>query len=335
MTGKERIYAVLQGRKPDFIPVFPKISFATAQCAGYTVGQYMSDPSAMSQSVLAACEKFGWDGVGITTDISLDGMALGSQYQLNEDAPYTLKKRLLNSLEEADQIVIRNPWDCPGYGTVLRATQETVQKAGDRIFVQAWCNGPLNVSSQLYDLQELLMDTIDDPEGVHHLLEICTQAAISQARELIRTGADAVAFGHATASPNVISRNAYCEFALPYEKRIIDAIHEEGGIAITHICGKIETIVDKIAENGSDIIDFDSANDIQVLLEKTGGKKVFRGNIAPVLFTEGTPEEIKKAVKDLLDRDGGSGKLLLGSGCEVNLNTPAENLQAFMEAARG
>lgn len=335
MTGKERIYAVLQGKKPDMLPVFPKISFATAKYAGYTVGQYMSDPSAMSQSVIAACERFGWDAVGITTDISLDGMALGSKYQLNEDAPYTLKEPLLHSLDETDKIVIRDPWECPGYGTVLRATRETVEKVGDHIFVQAWCNGPLNVSSQLYDLQELLMDTIDDPEGVHKLLELCTQAAISQARALIKAGADAVAFGHATASPNVISRDAYCEFALPYEKRIIEAVHQEGGIAITHICGKIETIVDKIAENGSDIIDFDSANDIQVLLEKTGGKKVFRGNIAPVLFSEGSPEEIKAAVKDLLAWDGGSGKLLLGSGCEVNLNTPEENLRAFMEAARG
>ena len=55
--------------KPDMLPVFPKISFATAKYAGYTVGQYMSDPSAMSQSVIAACERFGWDAVGITTDI--------------------------------------------------------------------------------------------------------------------------------------------------------------------------------------------------------------------------------------------------------------------------
>lgn len=334
MTGKERVYAVLRGQTPDQIPVFPKISFATAKYGGYTVGQYMSDPEAMSNSIIAACERFGWDAVGITTDISLDGMALGSKYQLNDDAPYTLKEYLLNSLDETDKIVIRNPWDCPGYGTVLRATQRTVEKIGDHIFVQAWCNGPLNVSSQVYNLQELLVDTIDDPEGVHRLLGICTQAAISQARELIRTGADAVAFGHATASPNVISRAAYCEFALPYEKQIIDAIHEEGGIAITHICGKIESIVDMIAQNGSDIIDFDAANDIQVLLEKTEGKKVFRGNIAPVLFSEGTPAEISQAVNELLARDGGSNRLILGSGCEVNLNTPEENLQAFMEAAR-
>lgn len=334
MTGKERIYAVLNGTKPDMLPVFPKISFATAKYAGYTVGQYMSNPVAMCESVLAACHKFGWDGVGITTDISLDGMALGSKYQLNEDTPYTLKEHLLTSLDEVDKIVLRNPWECPGYSTVLQATQKAVETAGDHVFIQAWCNGPLNVSSQLYDLQELLMDTIDDPERVHRLLQICTEAAISHARELIRLGADAVAFGHATASPNVMSRESYCEFALPYEKKIVDAIHEKGGIAITHICGKIEKIVDKIAENGSDIIDFDSTNDIQTLLEKTNGKKVFRGNIAPVLFAEGTPEQIRAAVKELIARDAGSGKLLLGAGCEINLNTPDENLFAFMEAAR-
>ena len=113
MTGKERIYAVLQGKKPDMLPVFPKISFATAKYAGYTVGQYMSDPSAMSQSVIAACERFGWDAVGITPDISLAGMPLGSKSQLKEDPPYTRKEPWLHSLDETDKLSFEIPGTAP------------------------------------------------------------------------------------------------------------------------------------------------------------------------------------------------------------------------------
>lgn len=334
MTGRERIDAVLHKKTPDMIPIFPKLAFTTAKFSGHTVSEYMSDPVVLAECAVNAAEKFGWDAVPLHTDISLDGMALGSQYTLPEDAPYVLKKSLMDSIEDIDRIQIRNPWDCPGYGTLLRATEHAVKLAGDRLFIQSWCNGPMNVASQLYNLQELLVDTICDPEAVHALLELCTQAAVWQARELIKAGADAVAFGHATVSSNVVSRETYIEFGLPYEKRIVDAIHEEGGIAITHICGRIEPIIDKIYENGSDIIDFDATNNIRTLIERTHGERVFRGNISPALLSNGTPEEVEQAVRELLALDAGSGRLLLGSGCEINQNVTEENLKAFVRAAR-
>lgn len=335
MTSKERVWAVLQGKESDRIPVCPKIAFATAQYANRTVGDYLSSPETIAECVIGAARKFGWDSIAPHTDISLDGMALGSEYQLCRDEPYRLKKHLMRSIDELEKVVIRDPWDCPGYSTVLRATELTIKEAGDEFFIQAWCNGPMNISSQLLDFQELLVSTIEDPEAVHALFELCTEATIRHARELVRLGVDAVAFGHATVSPNVASRKMYCEFGLPYEKRIVDAIHEKGGIAITHICGKIETIIDKIAENGSDVIDFDASNDIRYLIEKTNCQRVFRGNIDPVLFSHGTAEQVTAAVKALLARNNNSGKLLLGSGCEINLNTPEENLYAFVNAAHG
>lgn len=334
MTGKERVYAVLNKQPADKIPIFPKLAFTTAKFSGHTVSEYMQDPVVLAECAVAAADRFGWDAVPLHTDISLDGMALGSEYTLGEDSPYVLKKYLMDSIEDIDRVKVRNPWDCPGYSTLLKATEHAVKIAGDRLFIQSWCNGPMNVASQLYNLQDLLVDTICEPEAVHELLELCTQAAAWHARELIKAGADAVAFGHATVSSNVVSRQTYIEFGLPYEKRIVDAIHEEGGIAITHICGRIEPIVDKIYENGSDIIDFDSTNDIRVLIEKTNGERVFRGNISPALFSNGRPEEVEQAVRDLLERDAGSGRLLVGSGCEINQNVTAENLAAFVRGAR-
>ncbi len=103
--------------------------------------------------------------------------------------------------------------------------------------------------------------------------------------------------------------------------------------AFTHICGRIEPTADLIAQTGTDVVDFDHLCDYETLLRLAPGK-VFRGNIDSELFVFGKESEIRESVRKLLSKASSSGKLLLGSGCEIALNTPVENLHAFVEAGR-
>ena len=91
--------------------------------------------------------------------------------------------------------------------------------------------------------------------------------------------------------------------------------------------------MDAIAQNGSDVVDFDHVCDIDRLRERMPDK-IYRGNIDPALFAMGTEGEIREAVKRLLAQKGAEEKFFLGSGCEINLNTPVGNLKAFTEAGR-
>lgn len=334
MNGKERICRYLNNEETDGIPIFPKISYATSLLAGVELEQYMSNGEALAKSIIFAQNKFGWDGVGIATDISLNGRALGSKYKYRSDGPCLLEEYLMKSLEDIHKIKVMDPWESEGFKVILKATKLISEEIGEKVFVQSWTNGPLNVASQLINMQVLMMDMIDEPELVKELLDICCLSSEAYVKELVKAGADAVAFGHACASTNMISRDMYEEFALPYEKRIVDAIHSEGGIAITHICGKIEPIVDLIALNGSDIIDFDTDNDIRKLIESTNNTKFFRGHISPTLLYGGTVKEIDKSIKQLIDEENKAKKLILGTGCEVPFGTPEKNLAQFMESGR-
>lgn len=203
---------------------------------------------------------------------------------------------------------------------------------GDQIYVTAWCNAPLNVASQLIPMEELLVGTVTDPETVHALLERCLQYSINYVKYLADTGLDAISFGHAMASNNVISPQNYEEFALPYEKRLIEAIHRNGVRAITHICGDIHRTIEKISTNGTDIIDVDTANDMPALREHT--TKVLRGNISPALFANGTSEEVYEETARVVRSMKEGGQFILGSGCEITAVTPPENLHAFVRAGR-
>lgn len=335
MTSKQRVQAVLDFQKPDTIPIFPKIAFSNVvACPDMRVIDYMTDPECMARACITACETFGWDAVALHTDIGSEGMALGSKYHRPEHSPAELQKHLLSSIEEYEAVKVPDPLTTEPMKTVIKATELVSQRIGDRVYVTAWTNGPLNVASQVLHLDELLVALIYDPETVHELLKRCTEVAIAYARQLVAAGAQAVSFGHAVASSNVISRAHYEEFALPYEQKLIAAIHAESARAITHICGNTLPIVDLIGQNGSDIIDFDHVCDIAKLREKVGVAKVFRGNISPTDLARATPEQIRQQVKDLMEAARPGGPFLLGSGCEVTLNTPPENLHAFVQAGR-
>lgn len=332
MLPKDRLKELLRGGTPDYVPLFPKISYASSQfSSGISLLDYMTNPHAMAQSLIESARRFGYDAVGVVTDIANEGMALGSRYMRTNTEPSKLAEHLLHSVDEYSKIPVLDPREAEPTRTILLATEELRRQAGETLFITAWCNGPLNVASQLLPLDELLCSMLDEPETLHALLQKCTDFSVRYAQALVRAGADGVAFGHATASCTMISPASYREFAFPYETQIVNAIHAAGGVAIAHICGNILPIAEQVAQNGADIIDCDHMCDIGEMLAKTG--KVIRGNVDPALLARGTPQQVYDAAATVLSAGKASKRLILGTGCEVNLGTPAENLAA-MDAAR-
>jgi MtaA/CmuA family methyltransferase len=325
--------AVLSGKALDYVPIFPKISFACANAVpGMNIAGYMGNPDNMACAIITACKKYGWDAVGITTDIANEGMALGSLYERPPDATSKLVKYLLDEVSEYDKVIMPDPLAVEPMKTIIKAVEICRKEIGDEIYITVWCNAPLNVASQLVRMDKLLIELMDDPETVHLLLDRCCLVTEKYAEYLVKAGADAVSFGHAMASNTVISGEQYKEFALPYEKRIVNAIHKAGAKAITHICGKIEGTVGFISENGSDIIDFDHQNSFTQLKESC--PQILRGNIDPVIFSIGSSQQVYEKTKELVNEAKGSNRLILGSGCEITQNTQPENLFAFVKAGR-
>ena len=81
------------------------------------------------------------------------------------------------------------------------------------------------------------------------------RAAIRFAVAQVEAGADFVGIGDAVAS--LLSPRAYRAYALPYEQRIIRAVHDAGGRVKLHICGNTSRHLPDMATTGADIIDLD------------------------------------------------------------------------------
>lgn len=331
MKSRERIEALLKGETPDRIPIFPKISFATSCVVpGMNMHDYTTNPENMAKAIILSAEKYGYDAVGITTDIANESAALGSIYDRPENQPSKLKKYFLESIEDYERVKMVDPLEAEPTKTIIEATRIVKEEIGNQKYIMSWCNGPLNVASQLMPMEEVLIGMIEEPEMLHELLERCLNFSMRYVKLLINAGADAVSFGHAMASCTVISRNQYLEFALPYEKRLVDAIHKAGGKALTHICGNIVPILADIDTNGSDFVDFDHMCNPADVLKNTS--KIIRGNIDPLLFVNGTPDKMSERIEKLISVCKDSKRFILGSGCEITAAAKEENIRMFVEA---
>ena len=125
----------------------------------------------------------------------------------------------------------------------------------------------------------------------------------------------------------------YRQFALPYEQRIFDAIHEMGALGRLHICGNTTAIVADMVESGSHIIDLDWMVDMGAAAAAHGQRVSFCGNFDPVaVMLQGTPQQVYEASQACM-RAGGQRSFSAG-GCEIPDGTPRDNLLAQAQALR-
>ena len=123
----------------------------------------------------------------------------------------------------------------------------------------------------------------------------------------------------------------YRDYALPYEKRIFDAVHRAGGVARLHICGNTTHILEDMVSSGADIIDIDWMVAIDRVREVFAGRAALCGNFDPVsVMLQGTPEEVYDAVLECQDKGG--SRYFSAAGCEIPDNTPEQNLRAQTKA---
>jgi uroporphyrinogen-III decarboxylase len=128
---------------------------------------------------------------------------------------------------------------------------------------------------------------------------------------------------------------------LPYQKRLHDWIHENTPWkTFMHWCGGIYPLLDCIVEAGFDILNpvQCSATDMDPkrLKKEYGDKLVFWGGGVDTQKTLpfGTPDEVRKEVRERIEILGENGGYVFCSIHNVVANVPIENLLAMFEVVK-
>jgi uroporphyrinogen decarboxylase len=89
-------------------------------------------------------------------------------------------------------------------------------------------------------------------------------------------------------------------------------------------------------DSGAVGLSLDSVINFEELKKIIPQEITLMGNLNPVkIFLQSTPDQIAEATKSLKESMKDTKNFILSSGCDIPVNTPLKNIEAFMKAARG
>jgi len=333
MNGRERVLAKLAGEPTDRLPVMAITMMLAADQIGRPYRDYVTDWRVLVEGQLATAERFGLDYVSCISDPTREACDLGAPVTFFDDLPPAIQENntLLKEKSRLARLELPDPY-ASGSRMLdrIQAAAALRERVGDDLAVEGWIEGPCAEGADLRGLHTLMLDFYDDPGFVRDLFEFVTEMELAFAKAQLEAGCDLIGCGDAAAS--LVGPAIYEEFVWPYEKRLIDAIHEAGGRVRLHICGNTRPILESIGRLGCEMVDLDHMVPVAEAREKMGPRQVLCGNLDPVhCVREGTPQQIRAALAQCHAEAGDA--YIVGAGCEVVRDTPPENFLAMRDYA--
>jgi MtaA/CmuA family methyltransferase len=328
MNSYERYMATIKGEKTDILPRLPILMAFAANYIDSYYGAFASDYRVLVEANLKCIEAFDFDQVSAISDPYRETQGFGAEITFPRDeVPRCVAPPLENS-KDLSTLKKPNPYSSTRMLDRVNAVMEFKKSVYKRYSIMGWIEGPAAESADLRGVTNLLMDLAMDPDFAVELMDLCVNVAIDFAIAQIESGADTIGMGDAIASQ--ISPAMYEEFIFPREKKIIDGIHDAGGIIRLHICGNTTHLLPYMAKLGAEIIDLDWQVDMKKARQILGEKTVLVGNIDPVnAVMKATPEQIIKHIHQIYNDVG--NPYMVGAGCEIPPGTSYENLKALCE----
>ncbi|MDZ7288784.1 MAG: uroporphyrinogen decarboxylase family protein [candidate division KSB1 bacterium] len=192
--------------------------------------------------------------------------------------------------------------------------------------------GPLCTAGFVRSTTEFMIDIVEKPEWAHKLIDRCTNLTIDWLKAQAKIMGDTVE-GIFILDDIVgfINEEHYQEFAHPYLKKICDAFPKDW-IKIYHNDAEIDACLDHLPDCGFHVLNWGKQTDIAEVKARVGGRMCLMGNVNPLeIGVRGTPEEVREAALEVLEKSGGEG-IILSVGGGVSPGMPRENILAMLQA---
>ena len=329
MNSKERCLAAMSGKDADRTPVFPLLMRFASKRHGVTYKDFVTNGTIMAESQIRMFESFNIDAITGCSDAFRISADLGGEMVYPLELPPHISKPLITSESDLNRLV-KPDYSYPKSRMAdrVKGVGEMVRNVGNRCLVLGWVDMPFAEACSVCGVSDFMMMLYMEPELAHKILNFLTEIVIDFSLMQLETGAPMIGAGDAAAS--LISPELYQDFALPYEKRVIEAVHGKGGLVKLHICGNTTSLIPLMVESGADLfnvdhlVDFSSALDVYNL-----HNKCTKGNIDPVSgILQATPGRCLEEAQKCLSLAKGK-RYMLSAGCEIPDETSDEVFKTF------
>lgn len=204
-------------------------------------------------------------------------------------------------------------------------------------FVTGFAGHIFETAWQLIGFERIFRDFIENPEFAEWVLEKITQDNCFKARRLAEAGVDMVQFGDDVGMQDrlMMRPEVWRRFLKPRLAREIAAAREvRPNIPVWyHSDGNIADIIEDLIEVGVTVLNpvQPECLDMDWVKREFGDRLAFWGTIGTqTVMPFGKPEDVKRAVKEMIDRFAPG--LVLAPTHVIEPDVPWENILAFFEA---
>lgn len=310
----------------------PILSFPAAQKLGVSVETMVKSAELQAKAMEIIANETDTLAAVSLMDLSVEAEAFGAQVRFTEDEVPAIIGQLVSGEDEANDLEVPEL----SAGRAMRcveAVRTAKQRIGDKP-VLAGMIGPYSLAGRLCDVTEIMYLCYDEPETVHTVLDKAAQYLIHYGQAMKDAGADGIMMAEPLAG--ILSPDMARAFSMPYVKRIIDALQDDGFAVLYHNCGNaVPQMLDSIYELGAAAYHFGNAVDMKEIMTRTPADILVMGNIDPAgEFAGGTAESITAATRSLMEKCGGYQNFVPSSGCDIPAHAKWDNIQAFFAAVK-
>jgi uroporphyrinogen decarboxylase len=331
-----RMRAVLARQQPDRVPMV-ELFIDEPVLVAIREAPFSADPQQYWREMVEVHLRLGFDYVPTLPTFTFPHRTLGAP----DTAALPMAQRSWldesrGSIESWEDFA-RYPWPQPKDEDYLpieytaKALPESMKQIprgpGGVLENVMWLMGYAPMSYAMADQPDLVQAVFD--RASHTLVEMFDTMASHESVGAVFLGDD---MGFKTQT--MISPAHMRRYVFPWQRRIAEAVHKHGKPLLLHACGNLEAVMDDLI----DCVGIDAKHSFEDVItpiteakKRWGHRVALLGGIDVDLLARGTPAQVRKRTREVLEACMPGGGYALGSGNTVANYVSLDNYLAMLE----
>jgi uroporphyrinogen decarboxylase len=259
--------------------------------------------------------------------------ALSLTYRLDDHSRSTFEHMLKNE-NDLDALAY---WPDPSLLNIDRLSR-MVRLVNKRGVFHHVAPGVWDEACQLRGINTLSLDLFDRPAWVHRLMRMIADRQIRLFRRLAQSGIETINYNETWVGFG-ISPASYREFILPYDREVVQVIHDAGMLVSYHNCGRARRLLELHADTGADALETltpaGRSGDVDLADAKAriGDRITLFGGFNEHVLYQGDASDVEAEVHRCMDAAAKGGRYIMRATGQIMAATPG-NLEAMTAAVR-
>jgi uroporphyrinogen decarboxylase len=219
--------------------------------------------------------------------------------------------------------------------SMWEAPEHLIAELGDDRYIAGFSGGIVGLSMP-GGMETGLMLYAMSPEVIHATNR--AQVAVANVKDghHMRAGQDGTLLEMDTAGTNgpLVSPKQFGELCHPYATERVQRLRNLGQDVILHNCGDNRLLMDFFIEEGVQVyqsLQTNAGMDVEHLQDNWGDNMIFWGGIAVENLIDGTPEDMRKNVREAVEKGKRGRGFILGPSHSIAYGTKYDNFMAMLD----